>query len=40
MTQTDPVSETLGLRFQATGLYVTGTSIVGNMFKVDDVWEQ
>ena len=37
MTDTDLVSETLGLRsFQATGLYDTGMSIVGYMFKEDD----
>jgi hypothetical protein len=37
MTETDTVSETLGLRIlQATGLYVTGMSARGYMFKVDD----
>lgn len=41
MTETDPFSETLGLRrFQATGLYVTGMSTVGYMFKGNDEWER
>jgi hypothetical protein len=41
MTERDPVSDTLGLRtFQATGLYVTGMSIVGYMFKVHDEWKR
>jgi hypothetical protein len=41
MTERNPVSETLDLRtFQATELYVTGMSIVGYMFKVDDEWKR